>query len=68
MSSIDTQVLARRNDGKILYNNIDIQKKVQYTDYFISEDLEIIDPKPFTDQEDLIDFGVYIMKLKIKMV
>ena len=45
MSSIDMKVLFRRNDGKVLYKNIDINQHTIYTDYFISEDLEIIDPE-----------------------
>lgn len=45
MSSIDMKVLFRRKDGKVLYKNIDINEHTIYTDYFISEDLEIIDPE-----------------------
>jgi hypothetical protein len=45
MSSIDMKVLFRRKDGKVLYKNIDINEHIIYTDYFISEDLEIIDPE-----------------------
>ena len=45
MSSIDMKVLFRRKDGKVLYKNIDINQHTIYTDYFISEDLEIIDPE-----------------------